>query len=222
MTVTVAISNVHDGDMKINNLESKNQVLDNRTRFLSKNNVKLSDTTLVRVTYGGADFARYHKVDTTNKGQGMSIDDGIVADGLVTGDLNHALFLPLADCVGAVIYDPVKSLLMVSHLGRHSLEQNGGFKSIEFLVENYHSNPEDLKIWLTPAPSRKSYPVFTMEGKGLKDLALNQLKSAGILSTNIVDNQADTSTDPNYFSHSEFLKGNRNTDGRYAIVAVIK
>lgn len=222
MNLVIAISQVSDGDMKINGPGAKDQIITNRTNFLAKNGIKLSDSTLVKITYDGTDYTRYREVDESRKGQGMRINDSLPADGLVTRELGHALFLPLADCVGAVIHDPTKGILMVSHLGRHSVEQNGGYESIRFLVDNYGCKPENLAVWLTPAPGRQSYPVHAMGNRGLKELAIKQLESAGVQLANITDSPIDTATDKNYFSHSEFLKGNRPNDGRYAIVAMMR
>jgi hypothetical protein len=55
----------------------------------------------------------------------------------------------------------------------------------------------------------------------LKEVVFEQLRNAGIASTNITDNPADTTRDDRYFSHSEFLKGNKPTDGRHAIVVML-
>jgi hypothetical protein len=56
----------------------------------------------------------------------------------------------------------------------------------------------------------------------MKEAVLEQLETAGITPDNITDNPADTATDPNYYSHSEFLKGNKPTDGRFAMIAVMQ
>ena len=46
--------------------------------------------------------------------------DEVHADALVTESPNVGLMLPIADCVGTVIYDPVQRRLALVHLGRHS------------------------------------------------------------------------------------------------------
>ena len=218
MNVVVAVSTVVDGDMSLSSQLATN----NRVKFLDSIGVKLQDTTSVRVTYDGTDYRRYKAVNSLQKGDGMIEANPLIADALITRETGHALFLTLADCVGAAIFDPINSVLMLTHLGRHSVEQNGGKTSIDFLINNYGSKPENLMVWLTPAPGQKSFPVFAMDNLGLKELVLLQLQSAGVNPKNISDNSSDTTLDENYFSHSEFLKGNRKDDGRYAIVAVIK
>ena len=111
---------------------------------------------------------------------------------------------------------------MLSHLGRHSVEQNGGYKSIKFLIDKYKCDPEELQIYLSPSAGRENYPIYAHDNCALKDLVLEQLQEVGIKDSNITDNTIDTTKDLNYFSHSEFLKGHRPTDDDYAIFAMIK
>jgi copper oxidase (laccase) domain-containing protein len=222
MSLVVAISTVEDGNMLIHEDKANQQVINNRKNFLKKHGIDIKQTSRVDVTFDTTDFKRYREVTSQDKGESMFGDDKHPADALITTQPNHALFLPLADCVGAVIYDPVKQVLMLSHIGRHSLEENGAYESVAFLVTNHSSRPEDLLVWLTPAPGKDRYPVFAFNNRGLKEVVLEQLQNAGILTNNITDNNSDTATDPRYFSHSEFLAGRRSTDGRHSIVAMMK
>ena len=221
MNLLVALSTVADGNMLIANDQSNAKIIQNRTDFLASHHIAMANTTRVRIIYEGNDYCRYHEVTNHQKGLGMFNGDGIAADALVTREPGHALFLPLADCVGAVIYDPIQHILMVSHLGRHSLEQNGGYSCIDFLVKTYGCDPSKLSVWLTPAPGQKNYPLFAFDNRAFKDVVFEQLQMAGILTQNITDDPTDTTKDARYFSHSEFLRGNRTEDGRYALVAVM-
>lgn len=201
--------------------KSNSVIASNRNIFLKKHNINIKHTTRVGVTYQTIDYKKYRNVGKESLGKGMTTEGTPPADALVTRDKNHALFLPIADCVGTVIFDPIHEILMLSHLGRHSLEQFGGKSSIEFIVNNYNSDPSNLKIWLSPAPGKENYPVFAFNNKSLKKIAIEQLQSAGILLRNIVDNPADTTNDDRYYSHSEYLKGKSSEDGRFAIVAMM-
>lgn len=218
----VAISTVADGSLYNRHDHKDPAVITNRETFLKKHGIELNQTTRVQVTYDRDDYCQYVAVDDSHKGDGMHAESPLVADALVTTDKNHALFLPVADCVGTVIYDPIHEVLMVSHLGRHSLTQKGGTKSVEYLVDHYGSKPRDLRIWTTPAPNKEAYPIWDLGNKGFKEALFEQLEGAGVLKENITDNPADTVTDKNYYSYSEFLKGNREEDGDYAIVAMMR
>lgn len=220
----VAISTVANGNMAFkNNQDNYKSVTANRINFLSTQDININSTTLVNVSYDTENFCRYSKVNVDQKSQGMFDDsDVLIADALVTCELNHALFLPLADCIGAAIFDLDNQIMMLSHLGRHSLEQNGAYKSVKFLVDKFGCNPENLSVHLSPAPGIESYPLFAFNNESMKEVAFKQLQSAGIIFNNIIDNPIDTTKDNIYYSHSEFLKGNQTEDGRYAIVAIMR
>jgi copper oxidase (laccase) domain-containing protein len=221
MKLLVALSTIIDGNMLIAKDQSDTKVIQNRTDFLASHRIAMANTTRLKIIYEGNDYCRYYEVANRHKRQGMFNDDGIAADALVTQEPGHALFLPLADCVGAAIYDPIQHILMVSHLGRHSLEQNGGYNCIDFLIKTYSCDPSKLLVWLTPAPGQQNYPLFAFNNRAVKDVVFEQLQTAGILTQNITDDPTDTTNDTRYYSHSEFLRGNRTEDGRYALVAVI-
>lgn len=217
----VATSTVEDGSM-LNRLDLRDEAtIKNRRNFLSKHNISLNDSTRIQLSFEDTNFCRYVEVGQEHKNAGMTNEQGIVADAIITRNIGHALFLPIADCVGTVLYDPKNRVLMMSHLGRHSLEQQGAKRSVEYLVAHYNSNPADLLIWLTPAPNKKVYPIWALDNKGMKEAALEQLLTAGIQREHITDNTADTATDESYYSHSEFLKGRRHEDGDFVIVAMM-
>lgn len=224
----VATSTVADGSMYNRHNPSDQDVIHNRKTFLKHLNIPFESTTRVnpdtleRATIKHeTNWCHYVQVDSSSP-SGMEDNEVIACDALITTQPGHALFLPVADCVGTVLCDPTKHLLMVAHLGRHSLEQNGGFKSVQFLVDTYGSKAADIRVWLTPAPGQQAFPIWALDNRGMKEVMFEQLQTAGIKRENITDNPADTSTDKTYFSYSEFLKGNRAIDGDHAIVAMMQ
>jgi copper oxidase (laccase) domain-containing protein len=221
MKVVVAVSKVRDGNMHIRTDKSNADVIANRIKFLKKNGIDIHQTTRISTVYEGDDYCRYHEVTSRQQGDGMFDENVVTSDALVTKEANHALFLPVADCVGAVIFDPAKNILMLSHLGRHAIERNGGYKSVRYLVDNYGCKPDNLLVWLSPAPGSDSYPLYSFNNRSLKDIIFEQFESAGVSIDHITNDPADTSKNSDYFSHSEFLKGNRTKDGRFAFVAVM-
>lgn len=190
----------------------------NRRHFLAREGASLERSVLVRLDYDSDDFCRYDVIDRSAAGEGMT-REGRIADGLATTEPNLALFLPLADCIGVVLYDPEHEALMVTHLGRHNLEQYGGQKSVEFMMEKFNTSPGKLEIHFSPSAGKENYPLFSFGGKSLAEVAVEQLEAAGVKQENIELSPIDTTTDERYFSHSEYLKGNRPTDGRFAIAA---
>ena len=217
----VAISKVENGNMYIPNDVTNEAVLKNRQVWLASQGIDLSHTTRMTVTYERPDFCRYYTVAEEHKGVSLPTADIIPADGLVVTKPGHALFLPVADCVATVFFDEVHSVFMLAHLGRHSLEQEGGIKSVEYLIEHFGVNPATLKVWLAPTPNKQAYPIFALDNKGMKEVLYEQLAKVGITAENIIDNKADTVTDPEYYSHTAFLKGGKAEDGRFAMVAMM-
>jgi len=221
MRVTIVISTVADGSMYNRQNMLDPAVITNRTTFLAAHGMSINQTTRLQPTFDKHDFCIYREIDHIDQGLGMADDNGIVADAIITTQPNHALFLPVADCVGATIYDPEHHVLALAHLGRHNLEQGGAHKIIMHLSHRYGSNPHKLEIQLTPAAGKSEYKIWALDNIGIKEATHQQFASAGVPITNIVDNTAETTSDVDYYSYSEFLKGNRDEDGDHAIVAMI-
>lgn len=220
--VIAAVSSVSDGNMKFG-INPSDDAAGNRRRFLELAGFDIAHTTLVKITYDTQNFAKYRIATHHDKNAGMETNDtSEFADALVVDQPGHALFLPLADCVGVVFYDPIKRVLMVSHLGRHSVEVEGGRKSVEYMVEKFGVTPSDLLVWLSPAVGNATYPLDEFNGKGLQEVIVDQLNQAGVATRNIEVSTVDTASDPNYYSHSQYLKDESQPNGRFAIVAMMR
>lgn len=220
--VVAAVSSVRDGNMKFGRGDD-DATRHNRLRWLSSLGIPSDDATLVQVSYETDTFTRYRIVTEEDKGQGIDAPiSRLAADALITTNAGHALFLPLADCVGAVVYDGLNHVLMVTHLGRHSIEEDGARASIAFLIDNFASDPADLTIWLSPSVGKHSYPLEKLNGKSLQEVAVEGFMEMGVLRTNIETSKTDTAKSQDYFSHSEYQRSNRDFDGRFAIVAMMK
>ena len=218
--IMIAVSTVDDGTMK--GAADELTIRDNRRNFLERQHLAPEHACIVRLEYAGDDYCRYHTVGTAHAGEGVTKESTVVADALLTREKGITLFLPLADCVGAVIWDKDCTALVVSHLGRHNLEQDGGARSVEYFASQTGVSLKDIKVYLSPAAGKDSYPIHSLNGKGLQEAAIEQLMSAGIDRANIEVDERDTAKDEQLFSHSEFLKGNRSDDGRFAVFAMLK
>ena len=217
----VAISKVENGNMYIPGDTANETVIQNRKVWLQDLGIDLDAATRLSLTYDQADFCRYYIATDHDKGQGMRGDGTTLSDAVVITEPGQAAFLPVADCVATVFFDEVHSVFMLSHLGRHSLEQQGGVRSVAYLVEHFGVNPATLQVWLAPDPSKEAYPIFALQNKGMKEALYEQLAQAGIAAEHITDNSADTVTDPDYYSHTAFIKGGKPDDGRFAMVAMM-
>lgn len=211
----IKTSSVHDGSIR--DSSARNILNENGRNFLQTHSIALEHTSLVYLSYDSDTFTRYAHASGT--GDGIITPSQHIADGLVTDKTDVALVLPIADCIGAVLHDPVKNILMLSHLGRHNLEQLGGTKSVEYMVEQFECDPKNITVWFSPAAGKENYPLYDFDNRSMYEAATKQLITAGISPDHITASSVDTTQDPNYFSHSEFKKGNRAEDGRFMIVA---
>ena len=217
--VLIALSDVDDGSMsKGVELATRDS---NRMTFLEKSGISLEQTVLVHLTYESHDFTRYKTIDSSSKSDGIIRDPSSSTDALFTQEKGLALFLPIADCIGMVMYDSVNHVLGLSHLGRHNLVQKGGSASIRYMKDHFGTEPHELEVWLSPAAGKSSYPLNDFKGQSLHEVATEQLLSAGADMENIVIDDRDTTKDESLFSHSEFLKKNRSVDGRQSVVAMM-
>ena len=215
-----ALSSKSDGNLKFG-INDDVTTLTHRRAFLEKAGIDIMHTSLVGITYNTNDFAKYRLATLEDKSIGM-LEPNMTrhVDALVVRTPNHALFLPLADCAGVILYDPMQKILMVSHLGRHSVEQEGEVKSVQYLQRTCNSNPAELLVWISPSVGKATYPLHAFEDRSLQEVIIEQLHAAGVTDKHIEASQVDTARDENYFSHSEYLKGN-NEPGRFAIVAML-
>ncbi len=218
--VIAAVSSVQDGNMKFGVGETDDQIIENRRAFLEKAGIDIAHTSLVALTFKTDNFAKYRLVKEADKNDGMEKPSEQYADALLISQPGHALFLPIADCVGVILFDPKQKLLMVSHIGRHSAEIEGAVKSVQFM-EEYGANAADIKVWLSPAVGNASYPLHAFDGQSLQEVIKRHLIEAGVEIHHIETSSVDTAVDKNYFSHSQFLKGAESLPGRFAIVAMM-
>ncbi|ORU00703.1 hypothetical protein D081_0685 [Anaerovibrio sp. JC8] len=101
------------------------------------------------------------KVTRSQAGSGMyeygeSIQD---TDGLVTNEPGIPLMLFFADCTPILIADPVKKAIGLAHGGWRGTVASIGAKTVELMVSEYGSKPEDLLAAVGPAIGPCCYEV---------------------------------------------------------------
>ena len=230
----VAVSSKDDGTM-LNRIRGRHvaEVLENRRRFCDHIGVKYDDVVYHVISYDqGQTFdniAEVTEADTTRHN-----NEGIFADALYTEAAGIGLFLPVADCIATVIYDPKRRALMLVHLGRHSTVAQLMSQAVQHFVER-GSQEKDLQIWMSPSITQKNYRMDyfdhtndtnwhnfcrqTADGIYLDMQGLNRSLAiqTGVPAENIFISPIDTADNPNYFSHSLGDIG-----GRFAVVACMR
>lgn len=230
----IAVSSKDDGTM-LNRICGRHvaEIVNNRQRFCDQIGVKYDDVVYHVISYDQTqtfdNIAEVTEADTVKHN-----NEGIFADALYTEMAGVGLFLPVADCIATVIYDPKRRALMLAHLGRHSTVAQLMTRAVQYFVER-GSQAKDLQIWMSPSITQKNYRMDyfdhtndtnwhnfcrqTADGIYLDMQGFNRSLAirAGVPSDNIFISPIDTADDPNYFSHSAGDAG-----GRFAVLAEIK
>jgi len=230
----VAVSSKDDGTM-LNRIRGRHvsEVLDNRRRFCDQIGINYDDVVYHVISYDQGqtfdDIAEVTETDTVKCN-----NEGIFADALYTEAAGVGLFLPVADCIATVIYDPKRRALMLVHLGRHSTVAQLMTRAVKYFVER-SSQAKDLQIWMSPSITQKNYRMDyfnhaddinwhnfchqTADGIYLDMQGFNRSLAvqAGVPDDNIFISPIDTADNPNYFSHSS-----GDTAKRIAVVAMMR
>jgi copper oxidase (laccase) domain-containing protein len=183
--------------------QADSESLKNRRTFLERAGIATDNVALIKTDYDTDDFTNYYLISDINGRESDSVIKILESDGLATTQPGMGILLPIADCVGVVLFDSEHGALMMTHSGRHNLVQNGAKEAVEFLQSKFDSRPRDLKVWLSPAAGAQNYPMekYGYGDKSLQQIAVDQLLEAGVSQSSIMVDTADTTTDNQYYSH---------------------
>ena len=230
-------SEVSDGNMSFV-YGDESRVAQARSTYLHNQGLKSSEAVFIKLEHG----TNIHKVDLGHRGNltDPARQDEIIGDGLITNQPGLTLFLVVADCIGAVIFDPISKSVGLIHAGRKGVEQNILQKAVLSLGTEYGAKPSDLILITSPSISDKSYVFDSPEGIDVKfwgqDVSKGQdgkyhmdIKGrfeaqaikAGIKKPNITISPTDTFTDNSYFSHRRSM-ATGEPEGRFAVFAQIQ
>lgn len=216
--VIAHVSSGEDNTM-LNRLVSFHEasVVANRQAFCRKVGCDYAQTVFQRVEYDANQT--YDTVVWVGQGDTTAKKPDVAADALITKEKAVGLFLPIADCIGIIFYDPKRAILAVAHVGRHASIARLVTKVVAEL-KSAGSDPADILVWFSPSAGKNSYrldyfdlkddPTWQkfcqQDDKGtLLDLTgynQNLLIQAGVQNEHIQISAVDTVTSPKYFSHS--------------------
>ena len=209
--ITIAVSQKQDGNMGLFGDEDEaqlNDILNNRRALLDALKITSDQVLHVRLTYDREDYCRFLAIDAPS----------IVpmpTDGVLTTNPNLAILITPADCLILITYDSVQKSLMLTHCGRHGVEDYAARRAIEFMQE-HGSDPTNIHAWLSPSAGKDGYPIWKFDNKSMQEIVVEQLLSAAVPQTQVARSNIDTTTDSNYFSHSQ-----GDTRARFAVMARI-
>lgn len=209
-----------------------------RSDYLHKQGIANQDAVFIKLEHG----TKIHKVGKEDKGNLVDPgrQDEIIGDGLITNQPGLTLFLVVADCIGAVIFDPISNSVGLIHAGRKGVEQNILKKAVDAMKTEYGAKPNDLILLTSPSISAESYVFDELkaidmqfwgqdvsrgkDGKyhmDIKSRLESQAIGIGIKKANITISPTDTFTDINYFSHRRSM-ATGGPEGRFAVFAQIR
>lgn len=156
------------------------------------------------------------------------------ADGLICGESGIPLVIFSADCVPVFFLDTKERVIALSHSGWKGTVKNIAAKTIDKMINDYNSKPENIICAIGPSIGEchfevgdevaeifagLKYGVINKYGEkyhvNLQKTIINQLTDCGIKSNNITN--ADICT----YCNSDLLFSHRKTGGKRGSLAAI-
>ena len=227
-----------DGNMSFE-YGNKREVIRNRKIFLGHLGIKMDKCVAMWVEHED----RVVIADSDLAGKSMlDYHFAVKADGLITNKKGLYLFLLIADCLPVIIYDPIKEVIGLVHVGWKNADINLAGKVIKKLTDLYKVKSSNLIVGFGPVARKESYikecpvqlndpiwkgfvhklpnlPKYQIDFVGL---CKNQLISAGVKKGNIYDCRIDSIKDLRFFSHYRDSKNGQKNQGRFACVVGLK
>jgi YfiH family protein len=153
------------------------------------------------------------------------------ADAIVTDIVGLAIGIRTADCLPALLYDPVRKVIAAVHAGWKSTKLEIARKTVEFLRSGYGVDPKNIRAAIGPCIRRESCAVgpefreyfprdtfSTPEGLHFDILSANmrQLTRSGVKRENIFDSGLCSFTDA-----ARFHSFRRDADKSGRMISVI-
>ena len=207
----------------------------NARSFLGKYRLQLEDCIVMEVEHED----RVLVVDTSHKPRGLT--EVLPAEAFITHEKGVVLFLLTADCLPITLYDPVKQVLALAHLGWKPTDKKLLPKVIRRMQEVYGTEPTNLKVFIGPGIHKESYrhtlPLTNnVELTALKpfvallpsnEVAIDlvgcnkaQLLGVGVKREHIQIDPTDTAISTKYFSHYRSVR-TKEKEGRFATVTCL-
>lgn len=202
-----------------------------RQALCHRSEMDYADMVYQRIIYSNA--ASYDVVVEVDASDTTRFKPDVTADGLFTQRPGVGLFLPVADCIATVLYDPERRLLAQLHMGRHSTRTDILSRTLRQFID-HGSKVADIQVWMAPAATKASYvldyfePYHEQAWQGYVDKkpdgyyldlqGYNRavLEAAGVLPGAITVSPINTMQDERYFSHAR-----GDVTGRFAVIAMM-
>lgn len=214
--------------------DDREKVIKNRKRLLASLNIAFKDMTITEQTHSG----NVAVISEEQRGKGNTCHENSVSnsDAMVTNAKNVCIVVLVADCVPIILFDPIKKVIGVAHAGWRGTVKSIASHTVNAMVRQFGSLPEDIVAGIGPSIGPCCYRVGPevlsrvrarvkdaddsiknegRDGSGfldLWDLNFKQLLRGGILEKNINTARLCTShNQQDFFSY----RGHKGETGRF-------
>lgn len=132
-------------------------VLENRRRLAAHTGIPLESFVTGKQVHG----TKVAVVTEDMRGLGASDYDSALdaTDALVTAAPGVCIVVQVADCVPILLYDPIKHAAGAVHAGWRSTVQGIAVKTVETMIDQFGSRPEDIVAGIGPSIGPCCYEV---------------------------------------------------------------
>ena len=229
LPVKCIVSSLQDGGMHFD-YDDHNKVLSNFKSILNDT----SNTALIRCTYDKPKYTTMQRIKSIDE---LSAGSRLEYDALTTDTPCITLAVPVADCLVAVLYDPINKASAIAHMGRHATVDNLLPELVKHMTKEYGTNPNDLIAYFSPSIKKTHYfmeywdesvmsgffekknDVYYLDLPGFNK---QQLIDSGVQENNIEISPVNTATNENYGSHFMHKIDPDKPDDRFLVAITLE
>ena len=130
------------------------------------NSIKSDYTRIVQANQNHTDVVKIVEEKVNRNEPDFSLAEEGIEDGLITNQKNFMLATTNADCILLLFFDPVKCVIANVHSGWKGTLQRIAVKTIQKMVKQFGSNPQDIICCICPSIRKCHFEV----DKDVKDM----------------------------------------------------
>lgn len=124
------------------------------------------DANIVQANQNHTDIVKIVQTKINVDKPDFSLTEEGIEDGLITNRRNLALATTNADCILLLFFDPIKCVIANTHSGWRGTVQRISIKTVQKMVKEFGSNPQDIICCICPSIRKCHFEV----DKNVKDM----------------------------------------------------
>ena len=136
-----------------------------------------NDTHIVQANQNHTDIIKIVQTKINVDKPDFSLTEEGIEDGLITNKKHLALATTNADCILLLFFDPVKKVIANTHSGWKGTLQRISIKTIQKMIKEFGSNPQDIICCICPS-IRKCHFEVDKDVKDMFEKEFDDLKNA--------------------------------------------